>query len=1000
MFMLFGRNNLRSVMNKMNNIIFLKFLGITFVLFLIPFALLADTTLSEMSDFKQLLKSHQINNLPSPSVVTQNVGRVYIDKTFDKIDLLFQASTDNVATLLLYEEYGSGDVVLTNIVTGSFVEIESEENYDPMWIGREVDKINESYLSELVSYYDPSLIVVLLDLVKADTSSIVENNTFSDNSLLNSGDIILLENTPQNDVSLDLNVSALEEFDFDIQESMEFPGYALGTIASYFEFPQALSSVPNFSQYTPSLITLESNVNHPDATQWEGLPFTANHKFGAVYEFELFAPYTGYYTFRIQSDDGSLMYIDGDLFLNNDGIHGRESKSDSIRLTHGFHHIVVEYFDEGYRAGLQLFWDGADFAEQIIPSNNVYHIVGQIDIDSDGMPDWWENHYGFNPNDGSDATLDADEDSVSNLSEYNFGTNPLLADTDSDGMTDGRELNFDGFDPVNALDAVSDFDGDGLNNIVEFQKGSNPNNKDTDGDGFSDYEELKGMESNPLVAEFSPNWIVLDRIVGSDILNSSGDWFITGNTISSFRRGSLDYKIELNAPDKLFLNVKVSHFRHLLQYSASENNRTRFYVYMGDLMLGVAYVDHTPGEEPSSFRVVLPYLPAGEHDIRVVWDNTDSSLGVCVHDLFLEKANASDSNNDGIEDWILDQSTSNNVVPSIKASIFSPVCVEGTATYPTATKIIDGSQEIMVSPTGAKSWYKNIDLSSENKTVQVVFEDGIKTNSLSLIWSPFNVCKQGDTYTARIFDKLLLTASQSTEIYVKKNGIGQGTISLASGTQYVFNLNDTGTWILSADPENGITQTHIFQVIRGVFPANEVALMPGVSRSWPCPQISNTALISSDAAVSVTKKGSNIVLITKDILTPHYLVSRVSENGPILDSAKIRPFWLRAIPNGVMYHTEDMEGVKVIEDDVYTFNVPEYLTLKSTVVLAGPTFDDYTVIKNEQASIVDFADHWKLRFFQPETSKASVCHSVQVLQDGVLIGDALNNVSTMPEEVK
>ena len=88
MFMLFGRNNLRSVMNKMNNIIFLKFSVVTFVLFLIPFALLADTTLSEMSDFKQLLKSHQINNLPSPSVVTQNVGRVYIDKTFDKIETL------------------------------------------------------------------------------------------------------------------------------------------------------------------------------------------------------------------------------------------------------------------------------------------------------------------------------------------------------------------------------------------------------------------------------------------------------------------------------------------------------------------------------------------------------------------------------------------------------------------------------------------------------------------------------------------------------------------------------------------------------------------------------------------------------------------------------------------------------------------------------------------------------------------------------------------------
>ena len=1000
MFMLFGRNNLRSVMNKMNNIIFLKFSVVTFVLFLIPFALLADTTLSEMSDFKQLLKSHQINNLPSPSVVTQNVGRVYIDKTFDKIDLLFQASTDNVATLLLYEEYGSGDVVLTNIVTGSFVEMESEENYDPIWIGREVDKINESYLSELVSYYDPSLIVVSLDLVKADTSSIVENNTFSDNSLLNSGDIILLENTPQNDVSLDLNVSALEEFDFDIQKSMEFPGYAFGTIASYYEFETALSSVPDFSQYTPSLITVEPNVNHPDATQWEGLPFTANHKFGAIYEFELFAPYTGYYTFRIQSDDGSMLYIDGDLFLNNDGIHGRESKSDSIRLTHGFHHIVVEYFDEGYRAGLQLFWDGADFAEQIIPSNNVYHIVGQIDTDSDGMPDWWENHYGFNPNDAGDAVLDVDEDAISNLSEYNFGTNPLLADTDSDGMTDGWELNFDGFDPVNSSDAVSDFDGDGLNNIVEFQKGTNPNNKDTDGDGFSDYEELKGMESNPIIAEFVPNWVKVARIFGSDILNSSGDWFITGNTISSFRRGSLDYKIELNAPDKLFLNVKVSHFRHLLQYSASENNRTRFYVYMGDLMLGVAYVDHTPGDAPTTFRMVLPYLPIGEHNIRVVWDNTDSSLGICIHELSLDKANATDANNDGVEDWIAEQSSLKNNTPNFKTSFFSPICLEGTATYPTATKIIDGNQEMMVSPIGVNSWYRNINLSPVNKTVQVVFEDGLKTNLVSLLWTPFDLRQEGDTYIARQFDKLLLTSSTTSSVYIKKNGLGQGVIVVSPGETREFNLYDTGVWILTATHEDGSADEHVFQVLGGAFPDEEVALLPGVSRSWSCQQIPITSLLSSDPSVSLSRNGTRVALFTKDILTPHYLVSRVYENGPILDSAKIRPFWLRAIPNGVMYHTEDMEGIKVIEDDVYTFNVPEYLTLKSTVVLAGPTFDDYTVIKNEQASIVDFADHWKLRFFQPETSKASVCHSVQVLQDGVLIGDALNNVSTMPEEVK
>jgi hypothetical protein len=46
------------------------------------------------------------------------------------------------------------------------------------------------------------------------------------------------------------------------------------------------------------------------------------------------------------------------------------------------------------------------------------------DSDGDGMPDSWENTYGFNPNDSSDASQDADGDGQSNLGEYLAGTDP------------------------------------------------------------------------------------------------------------------------------------------------------------------------------------------------------------------------------------------------------------------------------------------------------------------------------------------------------------------------------------------------------------------------------------------------------------------------------------------------------------------------------------------------------------------------------------------------
>jgi hypothetical protein len=65
---------------------------------------------------------------------------------------------------------------------------------------------------------------------------------------------------------------------------------------------------------------------------------------------------------------------------------------------------------------------GASFA------SNVATITGPPgDLDGDGMPDSWENTYGFNYADPSDAAQDADSDGQSNLSEYLSGTDPTSA---------------------------------------------------------------------------------------------------------------------------------------------------------------------------------------------------------------------------------------------------------------------------------------------------------------------------------------------------------------------------------------------------------------------------------------------------------------------------------------------------------------------------------------------------------------------------------------------
>ena len=98
---------------------------------------------------------------------------------------------------------------------------------------------------------------------------------------------------------------------------------------------------------------------------------------------------------------------------------------------------------------------------------------------------------------------DTDHDGISDGDEVVLGTDPREPDTDGDGMDDGWEHSH-GFDPTvdNSTDADpdndfgADPDGDGLANGTECQVGTDPGAADTDGDGVADGTET-AQNSDP-----------------------------------------------------------------------------------------------------------------------------------------------------------------------------------------------------------------------------------------------------------------------------------------------------------------------------------------------------------------------------------------------------------------------------------------------------------------------------------------------------------------------
>lgn len=148
------------------------------------------------------------------------------------------------------------------------------------------------------------------------------------------------------------------------------------------------------------------------------------------------------------------------------------------------------------------------------------------DTDGDGLPDGYEiltvgsdpaNAYSIDAT-LNDGEYDNDSDGISNYQEYLLGTDPLTADSDHDGLSDGDEVNTYGTDPLK-----SDTDGDGLSDGDEIALGLNPLVIDTDGDGIPDNEE-KFSQSKTFDADDE------DTVVQKIDVAFEGTGYINSNT--------------------------------------------------------------------------------------------------------------------------------------------------------------------------------------------------------------------------------------------------------------------------------------------------------------------------------------------------------------------------------------------------------------------------------------------------------------------------------------
>ncbi|MEK7953201.1 hypothetical protein [Luteolibacter soli] len=190
--------------------------------------------------------------------------------------------------------------------------------------------------------------------------------------------------------------------------------------------------------------------------------------------------------------------------------------------------------------------------------------IADGDSDHDGLGDFDEDHF-FGNNDGiptlaelalQSGTSDADGDGLNNNSEINvFHTFPKVKDSDGDGLEDGPEVaelltvevgvipsnlyNGRATDPLltdSDHDGITDFEENGSLNVAFSNQPTDPNATDTDSDGISDRNEVY-YGSNPNDDTSVPN-PVLYSLINNYLLN--GSFELQGGVASTVKQVQWD----------------------------------------------------------------------------------------------------------------------------------------------------------------------------------------------------------------------------------------------------------------------------------------------------------------------------------------------------------------------------------------------------------------------------------------------------------------------------
>jgi hexosaminidase len=131
----------------------------------------------------------------------------------------------------------------------------------------------------------------------------------------------------------------------------------------YFEFDRPIDTTDDLKKAKPRTTDSIDFITFP----YEDVP----EYFGLIFSGYVKIPTDGVYTFTLLSNDGSRLFVNDLLIVDNDGWHGSRERYGQIALKEGFHPLRLLYLQVGGGKELKVFIEGPNMNKHEIKSTEL-----------------------------------------------------------------------------------------------------------------------------------------------------------------------------------------------------------------------------------------------------------------------------------------------------------------------------------------------------------------------------------------------------------------------------------------------------------------------------------------------------------------------------------------------------------------------------------------------------------------------------------------------------